>query len=392
MNPDRATPTHGDAPPNGETVDSDVNDRYESDGGDDRWLILNPASGDGGHGDRVHRLAADRGIRVLETEGEGDAAAFARRAVAENVGELAVCGGDGTLQEVLSGLHATGAIRSGTETAIERMHAVHGATDGTETTDDAVETLAPNETGGANGTNGTDEANGELSEGSSVTDPPVLCVIPAGTANIFATDMGITDIDGGFSVLDGGEVRRLDVGLADDEPFMKSCIAGLTADTSSATSDELKERFGSLAFVITGVKRAADFDPLDVEVDARGAEGEWSWNGEALCIVVGNARRYAGEVGQANIEDGLLDVTIVEEMPPGDVVAEAIERQLLGRETENVTGLRARRIEIDATGEGPIEFSLDGEIASHERLTLTVRERAVPVRVGPTYDPDPSDA
>ncbi|PSP76619.1 diacylglycerol kinase [Halobacteriales archaeon QS_3_64_16] len=344
-----------------------ADDADKGQSGGERWLVLNPVSGDGTHVDQVHRLAADRGVRVLETEGDGDAAAFAREAVAEGVDELAVCGGDGTLQEVLVGLHSVGAIRSRSEDAIDRVAAIHGATGSAKDGID-LETTDP-----------------------EATDPPVLCVIPAGTANIFATDMGVESIEAGFSVFDSGEVRRLDVGVADGEPFMKSCIAGLTADTSSATSDELKERFGSLAFVITGVERASQFEPLDVAIEVSGAEGKWSYSGETLCLVIGNARRYAGRLGQANVEDGLLDVTLVEEMPPGDVVAEAIERQLLGRETDNVTRLQARRIGIEATSENPIEFSLDGEIASHDRLDITVRHQAIPVRVGPAYDPDPED-
>jgi diacylglycerol kinase family enzyme len=380
--------------------DSDADD-YDS----DRWLILNPVSGDASHADRVYRLAADRGIRVVETDGEGDAAALARAAVAENVRELAVCGGDGTLQEVLSGLNDAGAIRSRATEAIDRMEAVHGNigvtgdTGDLEDTGDAKHADADSVNAGntedvddeASGTEGF-WAGGDAAGESSAADPPILSVIPAGTANIFATDMGIAGVEAGFAVLDGGEVRRLDVGIADGEPFMKSCIAGLTADTSAATSDDLKERFGSLAFVITGVERAADFDPLNVEIDAHGRGSEWSWDGEALCIVIGNARRYVGEVGQANVEDGLLDVTLVEEMPPGSVVTEAIARQLLDRETENVTRLEASHIEIDATGEGPIEFSLDGEIAIHDRLDVAVRRQAVPVRVGPTYDPNPDDS
>ena len=356
-------------PANPATTDGDSDDGAgeDSDGDGERWLVLNPVSGDGTHVDLVHRLAADRGVRVLETEGNGDATAFAREAVTEGVDELAICGGDGTLQEVLVGLHAAGAIRPRSEDAIDRAAAVHGATGSAE---DGIDPGAAD---------------------SEAADPPVLCVIPAGTANIFATDMGIEDVEAGFSVFDSGEVRRLDVGVADGEPFMKSCIAGLTADTSSATSDELKERFGSLAFVITGARRASQFEPLEVAIEVSSAEGEWSYSGETLCLVIGNARRYAGRLGQANVEDGLLDVTLVEEMPPGDVVAEAIERQLLGRETDNVTRLQARRIGIEATSENPIEFSLDGEIASHDRLDITVRHQAIPVRVGPAYDPDPED-
>ena len=369
MNTDRPTPTHTDAPETDSNADGDDADT-------DRWAILNPVSGDGTHADYAHRLAADRGFRVLETDGEGDAARYAREAVRENVDELALCGGDGTLQEVLAGLEEAGVLRSRADD---------------EATDEGKRTHAT-------------EAD------STVRSAPTLAVIPAGTANIFATDMGITTLDEGFEVLDTGAVRYLDVGLADGEPFMKSCIAGLTADTSSATSDDLKERFGSLAFVITGVKRAAKFDPLDVviEVDPRRVEdadvnvdaadegtsddGEWSWSGEALCLVVGNARRYAGEIGQANVEDGLLDITLVEEMPPGSVLTEAIVRQLIGHETEHVTRLKASHLTIEATGDDPIEFSLDGEIANHDRLDVTVRERAIPIRVGPTYDPDPDDS
>jgi diacylglycerol kinase family enzyme len=411
MNADRSTPSHADAVGSDSSSDADLDtdaagaDDTDDDaaseasndgaGDTDRWLILNPASGEGGHADRVRRLAADRGFRVVETEGEGDAARYAREAVRRNVRELAVCGGDGTLQEALSGLVAAGVIRPVDDANGE------GDAGNADDTNDAETAVDDEGTIGGDG----DSASSTTGAGSTA-DSPVLSVIPAGTANIFAEDMGITGIDGGFETFDGGEVRRLDVGLADGEPFVKSCIAGLTADTSSATSNDLKERFGSLAFVITGVERAASFDPLDIEieVDARAVDpdtdtgvefdagtGEWTWQGEALCLVIGNARRYAGRVGQANVEDGLLDVTIVEEMPPSDVVTEAIGRQLLGRETENVTRLQARRIDVEAAGDEPIEFSLDGEIADHDRLAVTVCERAVPVRVGPTYEPDPDD-
>lgn len=346
-----------------ENNDSDDHSGGNVAGNSDRWLILNPVSGEGNHADRVCRLAAERGLRVLETDAEGDAARFARDAVEKNVHELAVCGGDGTLKEVLAGLTAADVFRP------------HDESNGSEGTTAATDG-APRDAIGSD---------------ASGFDAPVLSVIPAGTANIFATDMGITGIEEGFSVFDDGEERRLDLGFADGDPFMKSCIAGLTANASSATSDDLKERFGSLAFVLTGVKRAAEFDPLTVEIEAHGDDGGWSWSGEVLCLVVGNARRYAGEIGQANVEDGLLDVTLVEEMPPQDVVTEAVARQLLGRETENVTRLKARNIEIKAAENESISFSLDGEIADHDRLEVTLCQRAVPVRVGPTYDPDPAD-
>ena len=68
---------------------------------------------------------------------------------------------------------------------------------------------------------------------------------------------------------------------------------------------------------------------------------------------------------------------------------EAIAQQLLGRDTEHVTRLKAERIAIESRADA-VDFSLDGEIYRRERLTLTVRPAALSVCVGPEYDPAPT--
>ena len=308
----------------------------ETDGGastDDREkrVIVNPESGSGDHLPSVRRLADECGYTVRETERAGHAADLAREAAADGADVLGACGGDGTLKEVIEGLIAAKAL-------------------------------------------------GDVRLG----------VLPAGTANIVATDLGIEGIEHGFAVLDGDEVRDIDLGVADGEPFVKSCVAGLTADASAATTSDVKERFGPLAFVITGVQQAATFDPLDVAIEAV-ADGEtWSWSDEALSVLVGNSRRFTNRIGQANVEDGLFDVTVIEEMPRSDRVAEAIGQQLLGRDTEHVDRFFARRLEI-VGHDRSIDFSLDGEISTHDELDLQVRPGALSMAVGPEYDPDPTD-
>ncbi|WP_049898225.1 diacylglycerol/lipid kinase family protein [Halococcus agarilyticus] len=297
----------------------------------ERRVVVNPESGSGDHLDTVYGLADERGYTVHETVEAGHAADLAREAAADGVSVLGACGGDGTLKEVIEGLVAAEAL-----------------------------------------------------------DDVRLGVIPAGTANIVATDLGIEGIEHGFAMLDTGKVRNIDLGVADGEPFVKSCVAGLTADASAATTSDVKERFGPLAFVITGVQQATTFDPLDVTIDAV-ADGEtWSWSGEALCVLVGNSRRFTNRIGQANVEDGLFDVTVIEEMPQSDRVAEAIGQQLLGRDTEHVDRFFARRLRI-VGHDRPIDFSLDGEISTHDELDLQVRPGALRMAVGPEYDPDPTD-
>lgn len=299
--------------------------------GVNRRVILNPQSGGGKHAPKVRRLAAERGYSLVETEAAGDAVELGKKAATDGITVLAACGGDGTVQEVVRGLAAADAL-------------------------DAVR----------------------------------FGILPAGTANVVAGDIGVRSIEHGFSLLEIGEARDIDIGFADDIPFIKSCIAGLTASTSAATTSEMKSRFGPLAFFITGIRQSQTFDGLELDIDATTDEGRQTWSGTALSVLVGNARRFTRGLGQANVEDGLFTVTIVKQIPASSMVAEAITQQLFRRDTENVTHLKAERLTIESTA-GEIDFSLDGEIHTRDRLGLRVRPAALTICVGPTYEPDPPD-
>lgn len=319
---------------NDEKVTPDVprNERTPRSEENEHWLILNPTSGTADHIDRVRRLGDDKGYHIEATEREEHAIALAREAVTDGVDLLAVAGGDGTLHEVIQGLVDADAL-----------------------------------------------------------DEVTLGVLPAGTENIFATNIGVTDIEHGFEVLESGERRHINLGVAGDEPFVMSCIAGLPADASMATSGELKERFGSLAFVIAGLQEIATFEELHLEINAVSNGEETTWTGDALCVLVGNIRRFAKQGGQANVEDGLFDVTIIEQMPASDLIAEGTAQRLLGHDTEHILNLKASRLAIDELHGEAIDFSLDGELSAHERLELHTHPRALTVCVGPEYDPNPPE-
>jgi diacylglycerol kinase (ATP) len=296
----------------------------------ERRLILNPVSGSADHMDEVRRLAADRDYHIEETEHEGHAIELGEEAVTDSVDQLAVAGGDGTLNEVVQGLIRADAL-------------------------DAV----------------------------------TLGVIPTGTENLFATNMGVQGIEHGFALLESGERRQIDLGIAGDMPFVTSCIAGLPADASVTTSNELKSRFGSLAFFVSGMQTVAEFDGLHLAVSAFSADQEMTWTGEALCVLIGNSRRFVGQDGQANVEDGLFDVVIIEQMPAREAIAEATAHRLFGQETEHVLHTQASQLEINAMDSDPIDFSLDGEPSSHEHLVAHTHLHALTICVGPEYESDP---
>ncbi|WP_458209663.1 diacylglycerol/lipid kinase family protein [Haladaptatus sp. NG-SE-30] len=298
----------------------------------ERVVVLNPVSGNGDHAQRVRTLAAEHDFTVLESREEGHAIDLARHAAESGVSTVAAAGGDGTINEVVRGLVDADAL-------------------------DAV----------------------------------TFGVVPTGTGNNFAGNVGVTGIEQAFEVLENGERRRIDLGTTNEQVFINSCVGGLTADASSETDSEQKERLGVFAYVVNTLRLMADFEGLPLSIEAS-TEGEVSWSGEAIFILVGNGRRFPAEGRtQANMEDGLLDVTIIEQMPATNLVGEAAVRRLFGTETENVTSLQTPTLDVEVERDDPVQFSLDGEMAGWEEQTLGVWPRALELCVGSDYEPRPAD-
>lgn len=303
----------------------------------DRVVILNPVSGSGNHAKKVRRLAAERGFAVRETEAEGDAVRLAQE-VADEATLVGACGGDGTLNAVVRGLRAAGAL-----------------------------------------------------------DRVTVGIVPVGTGNNFAANVGVQGIEHSFDVLEDGETRRIDLGLVepptgagrsadDDHLFVNSCIGGLTADASSRTTSDAKARLGVVAYAIETLRAAAEFDGLPLSIESDGGE---QWHGEALLLLVGNARRFP-ESGrtQANVEDGLFEVAVVEKRPAFDLAGATVRARLLGEDAVHLRRFRTPDLNVTVRGDATT-FSLDGEMTTASELTLRTVEQVLSVRVGDAYEPTP---
>lgn len=295
-------------------------------------IILNPNSGSGDHSERVRNRAKIRGETVKETEEAGDAVAFAQEAAEAGVSTIVAAGGDGTVNEVVRG--------------IDRAEAFDDVTFG---------------------------------------------IIPVGTGNNFAKNIGITDLDAAFAALDEGERRRVDIGNADGRLFLNSCVAGLTAESSGETSREMKNRLGVLAYVITTLRSISDFEALRLSVDIDdGDTATTAWTGDAICVLVGNGRQFTARgSSQANMEDGLLDVTVIEDVSTLDLMSEALGERLLGENSTHLVRTQAPALTITIQNPESIRFSLDGEMIQQRELSLSVRPQTLRLAVGETYTPDP---
>lgn len=297
-------------------------------------VITNPSSGDANHTDAVRSRAELLGYEHRETEAGGDAVEFAREAAEAGAGTVIAAGGDGTVNAVLRG--------------VDEADAFDGVTFG---------------------------------------------VVPVGTGNSFAGNVGVEGIEHAFDVLEDGRRRRIDLGRTDESLFVNSCIAGLTAEASGDTSSDMKSRFGVLAYVVSTLRSVSEFDALPLTVDAYGDGRETTaWEGDALMVLVGNARRFVrGDDTQADVEDGEFEVTVVEDVSTLDAVGEAVTTGLFAADSEHVRRFRAPALEIALRESDTIRFSLDGEILSRNSLTVDTEPGAVEVAVGESYQPDPGE-
>ena len=138
-----------------------------------------------------------------------------------------------------------------------------------------------------------------------------LAILPAGTANLLATNLGIPqDIEQAVHIGLRGERRKLDVGRFNGEKFAVMAGAGFDASMIQQADGSLKERLGRVAYVWTG-SESLRAKPFKAKIEVDGAR--W-YAGPASCILVGNVGRLFGGIevfADARPDDGRLELGVV---------------------------------------------------------------------------------
>jgi diacylglycerol kinase (ATP) len=138
-----------------------------------------------------------------------------------------------------------------------------------------------------------------------------LAVLPAGTSNLFATNLRIPrDLKRAVAIGLRGTTRRLDVGRFKDERFAVMAGAGFDA-AMVRDADDLKQRLGRAAYVWSGARNLRT-EAFRARIEVDGAP--W-YDGPATCILVGNLGELFGGVEvfpDARPDDGQLELGVVE--------------------------------------------------------------------------------
>jgi diacylglycerol kinase (ATP) len=185
-----------------------------------------------------------------------------------------------------------------------------------------------------------------------------LAVCPAGTSNLFATNLGIErDIGKAVETALHGDRRRLDVGRFNGERFAVMAGAGLDAAMIRG-ADDLKERLGRAAYVLAG---AANLNATSFEAKVK-VDGRRWYKGAASCILVGNVGDLFGGIevfADARPDDGMLDVGVLTSDSPVQLLR-AVSRTALGSAEKSpyvrVTQGRSLKVKLDRK----VRYELDG--------------------------------
>ena len=283
----------------------------------DALLIYNPASGRRRHRrfgevEQAARILKGAGIltELAPTTARQSATVIARQAVADRRGMVIACGGDGTVNEVVNGL-----------------------------------------------------------AGSQVP----LALLPAGTANILAKELGIPwDIPHAARLIPGGTVRRIALGIAqtmngnhtdsvpkDGRYFL--CVAGAGPDGAivNGVDEGLKEQAGILAYWTEGARQFFHYKFPEMRILSDSREQN------ATFVVLGRTAHYGGPfkitTGASLFEDSFEILTNSQHSRLSYLLC--LPALWLGklRRLKGIKAWKATAAICEAAGHEPVYAQVDGE-------------------------------
>lgn len=261
-------------------------------------VILNPMAG-GRRGLKQKIEALSPRVTVRLTSGPGDAKLIARSGVQQGYSTVVAAGGDGTVNEVVNGI---------------------------------------------------------------ATSPVLLGILPVGTMNVFATEVGIplNDLRRAWRVVEAEKYREVDLPKANDNYFVQLAGVGLDAEVVRQTSSDFKKILGPISYLVSLAQIVARTPPK-LRID----RGNGVFH-EGRFILVGNGRYYGGRFAlfrQAQLDDGLLDVLVFKNQSHWDVLR-YMQAILFSTHTDlyDVEYFQCPNLAVTSEEKNNIPVELDGEV------------------------------
>jgi YegS/Rv2252/BmrU family lipid kinase len=218
-----------------------------------------------------------------------------------------------------------------------------------------------------------------------------LGVLPAGTANVWAREIGLPGLtwtrvmalEESARRLATARVEKVDVGFCNQRPFLLWAGVGFDAFVAHRIEPRTpwEKHFALAQYATNALRQAAVFSGIDLKIHGQGID----LSGHYLLAVVSNIHLYAGGLAEisphARVDDGKMDLWLFS----GNTLIETITHALDVLSGRHVHSDQARCInfeEIELASDSPLYAQVDGEpIEEGQAMEIKVQRQVLPVLV-----------
>lgn len=209
-----------------------------------------------------------------------------------------------------------------------------------------------------------------------------LGYIPAGSTNDFATSLGIPkDMVKAANAAVAGEEFPCDIGSFNGDYFVYVAAFGLFTDVSYKTSQEWKNVLGHAAYILQGVRSLHDIPSflMQVEYDNTRLQDEFIYGMISNSTSVGGFKGMTGK--DVLLDDGVFEVTLIKK-PKNPIELNEIIASLINLVDDTDMVYSFKTDEVKFTANEDIPWTLDGEFGGvHAEVRVRNLCRTVKIMV-----------
>lgn len=208
--------------------------------------------------------------------------------------------------------------------------------------------------------------------------------VPAGSTNDFAKSLKIpSSMTKAAQIVVGGNEFMCDVGAMNDKNFVYCAAFGVFTDVSYSTDQNLKNALGHSAYILQSVKELQDIRTYHMKItygNGTVLEDDFIYGMITNSIQVGGIQNITGK--NVRLDDGEFEVTLVRR-PQNLIELPNLVGALLGNSrmsSRDLINLKLSHLTIES--EMPVAWTRDGEYGGeHKRVEIFNMPRAMVIKV-----------
>ncbi|NBI05808.1 diacylglycerol/lipid kinase family protein [Senegalia massiliensis] len=232
---------------------------------------------------------------------------------------------------------------------------------------------------------GGDGTINEVASGIARSDKKLpLAILAGGTVNDFATYMEIPKATTDFiKMIEAWNIEYVDMGICNDSYFINVATGGLLTNVAHTVPSEIKTVLGRMAYYLEGMKEIPrqKFETIKVKITSE----EYTSEEDILLFIISNGKSVGGFKKlspTAEVQDGLLDCVIIKKADFQDIVS--IFLKIYTGEHVNhpkVEYFKTKDITIENLSLKEIHVDIDGEYAGELPINVRVKRNILPIFV-----------